>query len=609
MTEPIRVNIAGHPPMNFPEGTSQEIIQATVKRIVSGNKTQAPAEATTAEKIAGHPATRFALGVAEPFLGAMQAANYINPTARLLGDRPFGDKWFDSQIKETQKLKNAGMKAAGNEGFDVAGLAGNVASPGGWKAASKMVPAASFLGKAGQGSAMGAAQGASMPVYNGNFAETKAEQTVGGAAVGAAIQPIVAVGKMLGVTYKAVRDMLSKQGPERLFDEYLSKIIGPDPVVRQKIIAALKQADEIVPGSKPTASEAISDIPGASPIQAHQAQISKASEGPSGLFGQRTVDQQAARSNALQGVGKTPEELVAAKLLRKENAINNYGKAYDTFIKSDPKLLELSKDPFFKKALPDAIELAKSEKISTKKDLTKFLHYVKIGLDRQLLPNSNNAITNTQKEAIYGVKQRLLDWMKANNPKYDTARRQFAEESKLMDRMKVGQNLQKKLVSSTEKETPSSFTNALREEVKSLKNATGTSRYNKLSELMSPQETKTINNVLADVVRHSKSLNPAQKTSLGGVSAAESTSIQLPNLLSRPAMIANYALRNKNNKIEQAIEKIAAENYLDPKKLAAMLDKYSPKQKSKVQNALMMMMDSKGPLITGTPIYAGSQGQ
>jgi hypothetical protein len=252
------------------------------------------------------------------------------------------------------------------------------------------------------------------------------------------------------------------------------------------------------------------------------------------------------------------------------------------------------------------MELAKSKGINPKENLTEFMHFVKIGMDAQLLPNSNKALTNTQQNAINDVRANLVDWLNKKNPAYDFARNEFAMQSQVIDRMNVGQTLSDKLVSATGKETPASFAQAVRNEVGTLKKATGQPRYEELKQLMTPEETATINSVLADVTRRSRAFNQPQGTNLyGGVNVTAETSPHLPNLLSRPAMLANALLRARGNKVEQEVDRIATDAYLNPSKLAALLEKMPVTQRN---GLIEMILNSRNPAVTGVPIYALSQG-
>src|SRR3990172_10395714 len=68
---------------------------------------------TGPELILGHPATRFALGVAEPLLSLTQATAQ-NPVSKAVGATDL----LNRTLAQTEQMKQAGMKAYGAEGID-----------------------------------------------------------------------------------------------------------------------------------------------------------------------------------------------------------------------------------------------------------------------------------------------------------------------------------------------------------------------------------------------------------------------------------------------------------------------------------------------------------
>src|SRR3972149_9119762 len=96
---------------------------------------------------------------------------------------------------------------------------------------------------------------------------------------------------------------------------------------------------------------------------------------------------------------------------------------------------------------------------------------------------------------------------------------------------------------------------------------------------------------------------PLQKTTLqSAVNIGEGTSDLLPRILSRPVVIANYILKKlagKDAGIEPKIDKIMAEQFLDPKKLAKTLEDIPMTQRKMVIDAIMK--NAYGPGVIGAP--------
>jgi len=230
---------------------------------------------------------------------------------------------------------------------------------------------------------------------NENYWTTKALKAGGGGVVGGGI-PLVAggikgAGRFAGELWKY---FLSPNAARNVADDYMLKIVGRENM--PKLVEAARGAKELVPGSKPTTAEALAGIPEASPITALQNQTAMTPGGPSAMFGQRIAEQQAARERALRTFAKTEGELESAIAARGAAADINYGEAFDQIVRRDKSLRELWKNPFFKKEVGDAWDLYRANFPDRKlsEGLTPFLHYVKIGLDKQLGKTGNDALSN-----------------------------------------------------------------------------------------------------------------------------------------------------------------------------------------------------------------------
>src|SRR3990167_8291141 len=82
-----------------PEGTSSEQAQSLIENeLASLGRKVASAPPDIAERIAGHPVTRFALGAASPILGAIQ-----------LGAEALGSTAVTEHLKQLEEIKRRGM--------------------------------------------------------------------------------------------------------------------------------------------------------------------------------------------------------------------------------------------------------------------------------------------------------------------------------------------------------------------------------------------------------------------------------------------------------------------------------------------------------------------
>jgi hypothetical protein len=193
----------------------------------------------------------------------------------------------------------------------------------------------------------------------------------------------------------------------------------------------------------------------------------------------------------------------------------NYGKAFDPALHKvavDDELRAIAQNPYFQSAVPTASKVAQAKGLNEADNLTEILHNIKMGLDKKLRPGFGEVgIDNAERGAILKLKNNLTDWLVKNNSDYKVGREAHSQASKLIDDYKLRQTLAAK---------------------------------------------------------------PLQPTSLGGgISIAEETRPHMPNLLSRPAMLANWAMRKAGGGVEPKVDKILADMMLNPSKFADEMSK------------------------------------
>lgn len=430
-----------------------------------------------------------------------------------------------------------------------------------------------ILGGAGIGGA-GAALLTPATDPNRSFAEQKLNQAETGAAVGGflsgVLPPITAGAKFIGSQI----DPLLPGGTGRTTTKYQREIIGKDNV--DAVVKALQGADEIVPGSVPTAGEAVAGVPEGSPIIAHQKIIAAQQGGPSAQFGQRIADQQAARQAVIGDIARTPEELVAALQNRSTVSGDLYRAANEVPIQADKTLNGILANPYVRTAVKTADDLAEANGVE--KGSTSYLHYVKIGLDKLLRMTGDSALDKTEKAAVTDVQGRLVNWLAENNPAYELARSTHQELSVPINRMRVGQELADKLTAPTGTENPGSYLRSLGDAAKVVKDATGM-RNRQLADILSPDQVQSITSVANDLERNLAAKRPLQPTNLsnpghGGESAEV---LSVPSFLNRKVMVAKVLLRILGHKLGDEMTAEAANRYLSPQKLADALSTQYPR--------------------------------
>ena len=221
---------------------------------------------------------------------------------------------------------NQAYKAAGGDynklaGVDLAQLTGAIASP----IARVALPSSSYVktaegakylaeatgaAKYGQSALSGAAASMLMvPVeQEDDFVTAKLVQAGFGGILGGAVPLTIDAAKLLTNVIKSLP--ISEAAKNRALQRHIGEKIGDDA---RDIITALRGADEIVPGSRPTVSEALADTPEGALLAAEQRRV--AGTAPVG-FKQRLEAQKGARQEELTRSFGTPEELAAMETER-----------------------------------------------------------------------------------------------------------------------------------------------------------------------------------------------------------------------------------------------------------------------------------------------------
>lgn len=530
------------------------------------------------DMIAGNPVTRFALGAASPFLGIGQLAANLSERLYKATGIPFRPgEAVNSYLARLQEMKEQGRIKQGSEGFDLMETAGAMLSPA-FLALLKVPVAASATGKIAQGAAAGNVAGVTTPVTDGgeNFLEQKKDQAVFGTAVGAAVPAaLLPASKIVSMAYQGLIEPWAV--PVAVKGRAFLEAAGDKA---DDIIALLRSPQrEIVPGSRPTAGQA------AAPAgRAEFSALQRSAEGvrPSDYVA-RADEQNAARIAQVRTVGKDKATLEAAETERGLTTGQLYKEAFDTMVKRDPELRKLWKNPYFRKSIGEAWELAKSEGVSPRKDLTQFLHFVKVGLDTQLAGTPTGpALSSIQKRAIQGVKKSLVEWIEAKNPAYEAARTTFAEKSAPINQMKVGQYLEEKLVpalSEEAKQSATQYANALRNAPNTIKRAAGGPRFEDLSKVLDPDQLRAVESVRDDLARLARHDTLAAKGAAAAPNAIDLATNNLkavaggkiPNLLDRGFMVANAIISRVQGKIDAKLAAEMAVEMLNPSHVAKSL--------------------------------------
>lgn len=434
---------------------------------------------------------------------------------------------------------------------------------------------------------VGAAADLSTLLTGGGAAVGKLGATQTGAAMargGAMINPMRPIAPVIEVPFKmagkgvgAVYNALSPKSAA-----YLTAAEGRGP----EILNALRGQTEIVPGSIPTAAQAAAPV-GATRFAAMGESAAKTL--PTEYF-QRGESQKAAQLGQVQSVGGTPATLTAAENIRKTTAQNLYGIADQALVDADKTFMSLMERPSMNKVVNRATELA-AEKGQPFQIGTKYpgssLHDMKMAFDDLINNPERFGIGASEAKAIGNTRKQFLSWAEEKAPDYRVARETFAEQSKPINQMQVGQYLEGKLKPALGEETAglraAGFAGALENAPGTLKKATGQPRFEQLTQVLEPDQIAAIESVRADLAR-AKLTEQQSKAARGAgpdvglAGTAVLGSLRAPSLISTVTSVANDIMRRLQGKLDQKLAIELATEMLDPSAAAGALEKALARQ-------------------------------
>jgi len=378
--------------------------------------------------------------------------------------------------------------------------------------------------------------------------------------------PVKLVGKAAGAVYNAL-------DPKSV--AYMTAAEGRAP---QILNALLDPNVQIVPGSMPTAAQAAAPV-GATRFSAMGESAKKTLPTP---YFEREAQQKSAQLGQIQSVGQDEAALARAEALRSGTAATNYPAAFAVQTQADLALAQLTNNPYFKDAIPDATKLAEAKGITFRSNPIEFLHGVKLSLDKMMSKTGDTALASTEKKQVVDLQKQLVGWMENKAPEYKTARETFQAQSEPINQMQVGQFLEGKLKPALGQDTAAlraaGYAEALENAPATIKRATGQSRFESLRQILTPQQIAALEAVRDDLARAKLAEQQARfargagpDVNLLGTEAIGQ--IRAPNLISRVATVANDIMRRLQGKLDQKLAIELATEMLDPAAAAKALDK------------------------------------
>lgn len=414
--------------------------------------------------------------------------------------------------------------------------------------------------------------------------------------------PFKLAGKAAGAVYNALDPKSTA---------YLTAAEGRGPA----IVNALRGQTDIVPGSLPTAAQAAAPV-GATRFSAMGESAARTTPTP---FFEREQAQKAAQLAAVQSVGKTPTELKAAEAARSATAKELYGISDDAMVAADKTFTSLLNRPSMDKVIARASELAAEKGVpfqigqnrppqtiassildaegkpmgvtTIPGEVAKYpgssLHMMKMAFDDLVKNPERFGIGANEVGAIKGTRGNFLNWVEDKAPSYKVARETFAAQSKPINQMEVGQFLEGKLTPALGEESArlraTGYATALDQAPGTIKRATGQSRFESLSQIMTPEQIAVLESVRDDLARAKLAESQASAARGAGpnvnlMGTETLGNVRAPNFINNVTTVANDILRRLQGKLDQKLAIELAAEMLDPAAAAAALEKALARQ-------------------------------
>lgn len=467
----------------------------------------------------------------------------------------------------------------------VGAIAGNIAT----YAPLALVPGANtVLG----GAALGAATGAAQPTLDG---ESRLANAAVGGAVGGAVPAAIRAGK---TAKAALIDPFTEAGRTRIAGGLINRTAANPQAAAQRMATAQGQT----PGFAPTAGQAADDA-GIASLERTTRAVNP------GAFDDVEKAQRAALADAVRGVAGDPVQRAALDTARKTSAKQLYDAALDPanqqpltpWLKG--QVTQLTKRPSINAASKDAQRWAmeRGEKPSPDGSL-RALHDVKQSID-DMIGKATTEGRGGEVAALKGTQEQLLTLMEKLSPQYQQARTTYAQMSRPINQMDIGQEFAKRLIPALYRDmdapaqlNAAAFARALTDQGDDIaRNVTGMKGAS-LNSIMEPQQMQALRGVAGDLQAVKAAENAGrgvgsdtvQKTAMSHIAAQAG----VPNWMADVARVPGGWMKTAGNVLygnsDRAVQQMMADLLKNPQEAARAM------QAAGVQPSMIAELLSKG---------------
>lgn len=589
--------------IEFPDGMPPAEIEAAIKRSALSLPSKAAAQ------VANDPITKGAL---DPTLGMSTTDRFLAGAGKAFVDLGRGVGQFGAGIADIvsprqqdlsslvtgkrvpSRVEEMRNEVAQSRQRDAAlmnttpGMLGNVTGNVAALLPTALLPGANTITGA---ATIGALTGLAQPSTSTN--ETATNTVLGGIAAPAAIG-LVRGGQALYEGAKGLLEPFTTAGRDRIASRVLQEFAA-DPA---SAAAARATPGPTITGAIPTLSEAARDT-GLATLERGLAQ-----QNPriSAQFAQRAADNNAARVATIQRLAGDDASRAAAVAARNAASEDAYRAATQATYTVDGQLADLLKRPAIQQAMERAKTMAANQGrpfafdvesrtglgslgnqgAQTSRQITgQGLQDLKMAMD-EMLSDPASGFAGKAGDTIKNLRGQVVSWMEGANPAFKQARTAYAEASKPINAMDVGQRLLDKTtanmrdLSGNQRLQANAFARALNDEQTLVRQATGFKGANSLDGVLTPSQRASLDAVRGEL---ETAANLASAANGPGSQTVKSLATQnalrrligptgMPQSWAENSMLqAAMAPLNVANKVTGADEKIMeriARSLLDP---------------------------------------------
>lgn len=458
-------------------------------------------------------------------------------------------------------------------------------------------------------------QGGGLGVLFGGAQPSKDEdQQVMNAGLGAAFGAgLPAASKMISTGYNGVKNLVEpwlKGGTENMAARALKEAAGID---KNKIISLLDENKQL-PNGGAGAGE-VSAPSGNAVFPAVQRRAETALPTP---YTKAAADDNVARVEVLRNVGGTADELDTLIASNKAQGAINYPEAFSVPVTPDAALNKIFKNPFVRKAINSVSNIAEHKKLTKNnthnksvqpENLTEYIHQLKVSMDESLQKNAESAAAGFEQRAVIEARNELLEWLANKNPLYAKARDVFGSNMKEIDKRKVMQGLEDKLVPPKNDmagkveeiynpQSVGSFGSALRNEHSLIRTSTGNPRSQTLRGVVGDEGVEAADQVAESLSRRAgyEELGKRGSTAAGKVLGAMAPNPPSSGMITQKYSLFKVIASALQGKVRGESLELLNQAMLEPARAAELLRRVVPDDQPLIFRA---MTDLKNGTIAG----------